>query len=265
MNYPVNVEEMRNSYSAFYIELYTLYLRTGVSYVAAATEDIFFNGNLYVSAPLARGDIKYALDNVTSEVEVQLGDINDDKLAAILNGFDFRGCQVHIDRIQYPDSLSDGNLSEPMYRGYIDAPSFADGVFSCKVKNIFPNMQAPHRTYTLPCNSWFGDEFCGMDKQRTEVVVTGVDTTGTTVYISGNYEQDKWKHGTAKINGEKRNILSSNANSIAVHINFLQDNIVGQKIILERGCDKTYETCKRYGNLARYTGFPAIPFENVYR
>lgn len=260
---PVKMTEAKNKYTTFFIELYTLELRTGVSYVAACDEDIVFDGKIWTAIPFSRGDIKSTQDEPTQEIEVQVGDVNDDHLAYVMNGFDFRGCKASLSRIQYPDSLSDPSLVQLMFEGYIDSPSFADGVFSCVVKNVFPTMQVPQRQFNLPCNSYFGDSVCGLS--TNDVWDTVINTNGTTIVLSGSYPDNFWKNGMARINGESRNIITSSGQVIRTHINFLQDAIVGQRILLQRGCDKTQDDCRRHGNTVRFTGFPAIPFESVYR
>ena len=69
------------------------------------------------------------------------------------------------------------------------------------------------------------------------------------------------------IKGESRLILSNKDNKIVVNYSFLQDGIKdGIYATLIRGCDKTKETCQnRFNNMKKFSGFPAIPFENVYR
>lgn len=264
MNLPVKMNEAKDKYSTFFIELYTLELRGGITYIAACDENIYYKRRLYTAVPFSRGDIKSSMDEPTQELEIQIGDVNDDHLAFLMNGFDFRGCKATLSRILYPDSVTtDTDLEQFLFSGYIDSPSFENGVFACTIKNVFPSMKAPQRMFDLPCNSYFGDSICGLDLNTTNDIVEV--NGGNTIVLQNSYEADFWKNGTARINGESRNIVSSNGNQIKIHINFLQQSITGATITLERGCDKTQEDCRRHNNLKKYTGFPAIPFESVYR
>ena len=181
-----------------------------------------------------------------------------------MNGFDFRGCEAAITRIAYPESL-ETNQGFYVFCGYIDNPAYEDGVFSCTIKSYFPSIQAPSRAYQLSCNSSFGDCICGMSKARTVLTVTKVNSDGS-LSVGENFANNYWKDGLVSISGESRLIVSSSDNKIKVNYGFMQGNLVGKTVILERGCDKTRETCKnRYNNLKRFSGFPAIPFESQYR
>ena len=260
---PVKMKEARNSTAPFFVELYVLELRTGVTYIAACDEDIEYDGDIYIAVPFSRDDIVRSADNLFDETSIRLGDVDDTKLAYILSGFDFRGCRVGIMRIQYPDSLKDPRIVLPVFVGYLDSPSYGDNVFSCRLKSMFPMIKAPRRAYQIQCNSNFGDVNCGLNLSQKESVVKAV--SGNKIYLQDSYAADFFRYGIAAIKGETRNVLASGGNCITVGMNFMQDNIVGKKIRLERGCDKTKECCRAMGNLKHFSGFPAIPFESVYR
>ena len=261
---PVSLQQMKDSEETFFIELYEVALRTGTIYLAACDEDIEFNGHTYMAIPFERGEISKSIDQVTDQCTVSVGDVDDERLAYIMNGFDFRGCTAAIMRIAYPDSL-ETNQAFYVFYGYLDNPAYEDGVFSCTIKSYFPSIQAPSRTYQITCNSAFGDCICCMDRHKTTLKVVSISDDGF-LTINKNYDEDYWKDGTASISGETRLITMSNGQRIQVNYGFMQNNIIGKSIILERGCDKTYETCKtRYKNLKRFSGFPAIPFESQYR
>ena len=85
------------------------------------------------------------------------------------------------------------------------------------------------------------------------------------IFLSQNYEDDYWKNGVCTVEGESRIIISSSGNKIKLNVNFLQDTLTGKLAVLQRGCNKTKEDCERFGNLNHFSGFPAIPFESVYR
>lgn len=260
---PVSMAEMKEKNETFFIELYILELRTGTTYIAACDEDIEFAGNRYIAVPFERENVVRSMDNITDSVSVTFGDCDEGLLAFILNGFDFRGVTATILRIQYPDSLSDPRIFQWMFTGFIDEPSFSGGTFSCRIVSRFPEINCPNRRYQLACNNTFGDSCCGVDLAIEEKTITGMD--GNKLSFSTTWPEDYWKDGVATINGESRIIIRSSGNSITLNVNFVQNDIVGQKATLQRGCDKTTTGCDRFGNRKRYSGFLAIPFETVYR
>lgn len=264
MTVPVSLQKMKDKGETFFIELYEIALRTGTIYLAACDEDIEFNGNTYIAVPFERGEISKSIDQVTDQCTVSVGDVDDERLAYIMNGFDFRGCTATIMRIAYPESL-ETNQGFFVFYGYLDNPAYEDGVFSCTIKSYFPKIEAPSRSFQLSCNSAFGDSICGMSKARTTLTVTAVNNDGSLV-VNQSYTDNYWKDGLISISGESRLITGSTDCTIRVNYGFIQENLVGKTAVLERGCDKTSATCKnRYDNLKRFSGFPAIPFESQYR
>lgn len=259
---PVEMQKAKESQAPFFVELYVLELRTGISYIAACDEDIEFNGNIFTAIPFSRDDITRSADNLFDETSVTLGDVDDSKLAYVLSGFDFRGAKVAIFKIQYPDSLKNPKLVLPMFIGYLDSPSYSNGVFSCSLRSMFPTAQVPRREFQLQCNSDYGDDNCKMPYSPIEAKITGVSKN--TLTLNKNISE-VYKYGIATVLGESRNILSVSGNKITTGINFLQDGLVGKTINLQRGCDKTKECCGKIGNLIHFCGFPAVPFESVYR
>ena len=263
---PQKMSEMKDSDATFFIELYIVNLKTGTIYLAATDTDITFAGQTYMAIPFQRETIDKSMDNVIDSCEISLGDGNYDKLAYLSNGFDFRGADVTIFKISYPDSLEDDTIKSISFMGYINSCSYSDGVFSFSLNTRLPNIEVPNRTCQLCCNSEFGDSECGISLEETNVeLATG--STSSNILLPSTYETNYWKDGVIFIKGESRLILSNEGNKIVVNYSFLQSDIKGgMEATLIRGCDKTKETCQnRFNNMKNFSGFPAIPFENVYR
>lgn len=263
---PQKMSEMKDSNQTFFIELYKIDLRTGPLYLAATDTDITFAGQTFIAIPFERETITRSVDNVIDSCDIKLGDGDYDKLAYICNGFDFRGCDVTIIKIMYPDSLTDDTLCSMVFAGYIDNPSYSEGVFSCTLKTRMPNIEVPNRSCQLCCNSDFGDDECKMSLGTTTLSLSE-GTNKDNIVLPTSYSNDYWKDGVISVKGESRLILSSSGNKVTIAYSFLQDDIQeGTQATLIRGCDKTKETCKnRFNNLRNFSGFPAIPFESVYR
>ena len=259
---PVNMKKAAESGNPFFIELYIISLRTTTLYLAACDEDITFAGNKYFAVPIKRDELNKSLDSITNDCSLEVSDCSDDLLRYVLSGYDFRSCNCNIIRIQYPDSLSDELNFAWVFSGTIDEPSFSDGVFTCKVTREFPQIQTPGRDFRLACNSEFGDAECGMNVGKE--VLTVVQETPNRLRLPKSYEKNYWKCGTITIEGESRTIISSDGDYITLNLNFLTD-FTTHSAELVRGCDKTKKMCQKYKNMRHFSGFPAIPFENVYR
>ncbi|SFB10904.1 baseplate hub domain-containing protein [Selenomonas ruminantium] len=259
---PVCMAKAKESKNPFFIELYILNLRTGVTRLAACDENIVFAGETYLAAPFQRGDIGRNLDTINDSVEISMADCSHEMLQFVMNGFDFRGCNATIMRIQYPESLKNPNAVQLVFSGFIDEPSFSNGMLSAKINARLPEINCPNRNYRLACNSEFGDSECGMSLAREDLAVTG--RKGNTLILNVSHEKDYWKDGVISVDGESRVVSSSSGYNVTVNVGFAHETI-GKSAALTRGCNKTVERCKAYDNMKNYSGFPAIPFESVYR
>lgn len=258
---PVSMAKAKESGNPFFIELYVLQLRDGVMRIAATDENILYNNEEYTAVPFQRGEVTTSMDNLTDSCEVSLGDCSYELLKYVIEGFDFRGCNAMIFRIQYPDSLKDPTIAQPVFAGYIDEPSYSNGEFTCKVKSRLPEIECPNRNFRMACNSSFGDEECGMS--LAEETMSVVSTASNTVTLEKSHDKNYWKDGVISVGGESRIITESNGDTITLNVNFVQD-ITGHSATLRRDCNKTVEACRAFGNMKHYSGFPAIPFESNY-
>jgi phage-related protein len=260
---PVKMQQMKESNQTFFLEIYDIALRTGTIHLVASDTNITFNGVQYLAVPIQRESLTRSMDNITDNCQLSIGDVDYGLLSYVMKGYDPRMSNVLVRRIQYPDSLSNPSINEWLYYGFLDELSFADGTFTCKIMSRFPQIDVPNRQYSLHCNSEFADDQCRASKSTTNVSVTGV--SGNTLYLARSFNQNFWLNGVCTIEGESRIITQSNGNWIQLNVNFLQDRLVGKTAQISRGCNKTKTDCQRFGNLARFSGFPAIPFESVYR
>ena len=258
---PVKMSEMKEKSETFFIELDSIKLRTGMTYIAACDEDVTYDGQTFIAVPFKRESLVRSMDNITDSCKITLADVDYGLLAYVMNGFDFRGCDCTIFRIQYPDSLKNPKIVQWVFSGFIDEPAFSGGTFSCTVMSRFPQIDTPNRYYQMCCNSEFGDSECGMS--LASVTAKVVRASGNTLTLDKNLTTN-YRCGVCSVSGESRIIFSSSGNSIKLNVNFVQP-MEGKKVTLTRGCDKTKEMCKKYGNMKHFSGFPAIPFESVYR
>lgn len=254
--------EMKEKADTFFIELYAIKLRTGMTYIAACDEDIEYNGQKFLAVPFRRESMVRSMDNITDSCKISLSDVDYGLLAYVMQGFDFRGCECTVLRIQYPDSLKDPSIVQLMFTGFVDEPAFEGGVFTCTIMSRFPEIEAPNRGYQLSCNSEFGDEECKMSLSEETAKVVKAD--GRVLTVDRDFPENLWICGVCSVAGESRIVSASKDNTLTLNVNFIQP-MEGKEVTLQRGCDKTHEMCKRLGNAKNFSGFPAIPFESVYR
>jgi len=260
---PVSMQKMKESNETFFIELYSIDMPSGIVNLAATDEDIVYNGITFTAVPFKRQSITKSMDNITDSCEISMSDVSDQLLAYVTNGWDFRGAICTIVRIQYPDSLRDPSIVQWVFTGRVDEPAFSQGTFTCRLTQVFPEIQCPNRSYQLNCNSRFGDNECGMSLASENVSIIGA--SGNTVILNKSYANNYWLHGVITVGGESRNIEKQVGSALTLNVNFLQEPIIGKAANLIRGCNKTTTDCRRFNNLRHYSGFPAIPFEATYR
>ena len=246
------------------VELYDIALRTGMLYICNTDKDIMFEGHKYVSIPIEREEISQTTDNIDDSMKITMSDANTDQLQFIIAGFDFRGCQVRVRQILYPDSISDNSICRDSFYGYVDNPAYEKGEFSCTLRSRIHKITVPRRTYQSMCNCKFGDRICQMDTalQNGKIMKVLQDNT---VVIETDKEDDFWNNGVITIEGESRMIQKSKGNVITTYYPFFASIVEGQYYAIQRGCDKTLSTCTKYNNADHFTGFPSVPFEDIYR
>ncbi len=147
----------------FVVEIYDISLRTGMLYVCNTDRDIVFEGNKYVPIPLEREDISLSVDDIDNEMKLTMADATVEQLQYIIAGFDFRGCNVRVRQILYPESLNDNSIFREAFYGYIDNPAYENGEFSCTLRSRIPKVTVPRRTFQSTCNCKFGDAICQAD------------------------------------------------------------------------------------------------------
>lgn len=257
---PVSIEKSKELNSSFFIELYNIYLKTGIIRICNCDKIIIFNKLQYYPVPIQRGNIKSTVDAKVDNMDLKISDADNEKVSALLEGFDFRGRKVEILRIQYPESLSDNSIVIPVFWGYLDAPSYSNGEFTCTVKASFPQNNVPIRVTQYICNNNFGDENCKLNKDIRIININTEKSTPTKIITGDKIEPNYYKNGLITIGYETKMIKSNDADGTIYTFYPFQGDIQATAT-LQRNCDKTPEMCERYGNRKNYGGFLSIPKE----
>lgn len=257
---PVSIAQAKEQSSSFFIELYNIYLKTGTIRICNCDSVITFNNLDYQPVPIERGSIKSSVDAKIDNMDLKISDVDNSKISALLDGFDFRGRAVEILRIQYPESLENSSIFVPVFYGYLDAPSYSNGEFNCTIKANFPNAKVPAFTTQYFCNNTFGDSGCKMDKAERVLQVNTLTSTPNDIVLNDVVlEPDFYKNGLITIGYETKMIKSNTENEIITFYPFLADLKTTARV--SRNCDKTPEMCAKYNNRQNYGGFLAIPKE----
>ena len=264
---PVVLEEAKEKYNNFFIELYTLTLTTGIVRLCNCDKVINFGGNDYQPVPVQRGSIKSTVDSKIDNVELKIADTDLSKVAALVGGFDFRGCYCEIDRIVYPDSLNDSDIVMMVFYGYLDNPAYSNGEFTVQVKAALPYTTKPSRTTQYYCNSIFGDDECQASKGKKNITINTETSTASKIIVNtglDNVDTGYYENGLLTIGYEtkmiERDYFDSNDQRI-FQMSYPFMGTLVQNAKVQRNCDKTIETCRKYNNQKHYSGFLAVPKE----
>lgn len=270
---PIVMSEMKEKYSVFFIDLYVIHLASGDLHIAAADENIPFyipgatTEVTYSAQPIEREVLKSTADSKVNTVTIRIANVSDDFTTALFQSFDFRGSEVEILQIAYPDSLGDPEAYRLAFPGYIDAPSLdmSKATFEAQLKTKMPNYETC-RTVMKACGVWFGDaDECGAT-QETQSGTVGANSTQTTIYDSSiTQAANYWRNGVCTIGFESKKIISSTVGSITVEYPFYSTPAVGTSYTIVSGCDHTQTDCSRHGNLVNYGGFPSISTEYLIK
>lgn len=270
---PTALATMKDKYEVFFVDLYVITLATGVLHYTNLDVQVNWyvpgttTAMTYEPIPIQRSALKQTLDNKIDNVTLTISDASNAFMNALLSSFDFRGSEVDIYQIAYPDSLTNKDAYKYVYSGYIDAPSLDmdKAVFSTTLTQRMVNTEAG-RVVGINCNAWFGDaDECGATKVTKSSTVKANSTQYTIYDTSITEAAGYWKNGTVTITYETKRIISSTVGSITVEYPFYSTPAVGTTYTMSTGCDHTYTDCTRHSNTSNYGGFPAVALDYMIK
>lgn len=142
-----------------------------------------------------------------------------------------------------------------IFKGFIDsyALSAPEFTISCKsLKALFNNSLVSN--YGEYCSANFCDSKCGLSVMNYthEFEVTAID--GTKIAILRGSSNVNFENGYALHDHKKLSIISDNGDYIILNEGISDHDL--SSIRLVAGCDKTYASCKHFGNTINFRGFP---------
>ena len=261
---PIKIAAAKEKSSTFFIELYEIYMPQATLRYAAADEDIVFNGNTYLAAPIQRDTVKATADSKLDNCKLTVSDFDSSFTLALLTGYNFLGCRAVIFQIMYPESLTDPLCYAPIMWGDLDSPQLTTKNATFTVDIIAPTTYLENaRTMQLPCNSQFAD---GESCMAALDLRTGTVQAGSTEFIVNTgitVANGAWNSGLITVGWETRLIVASSGSMVTVAYPFR--SVPTGVFSIQRGCDKSDANCAIHGRQVDYSGFKNVPFETTYK
>lgn len=249
------------------IELYRFIGTTQEWTVTSYAKDVTFGADTYTSLPgLKRSVLKIGTQeetNLALDVEMPFDH-------PLVRAYAYQNAPPTLSleiRRAHASALNDSAL---MWQGKI--LSFAVEGRTCKLRgpSLFSYLISGATTapkYQSPCNHVLYSTECGADAAANQHVTTVTSVGVNTLSLASNPFADGecnageivWAGGQ-----ERRMVISNVLNDFTITFPFSGIGI-GDSVVLRRGCDHSYETCKaKFANGINFGGCPNVPTENPF-
>jgi uncharacterized phage protein (TIGR02218 family) len=171
------------------------------------------------------------------------------------------------------------NWQDVTQRVLLDVSSFGDirrtdAAFTAELRSAAaPYDEEKGRLYASRCDAEFGDARCGLSLAATSRRVTAAITAvaskaqfsvATPASIAaGALNEGRVLFQTGSAQGLRAAIVSharsSGTDTIVLDRAIDAGFAIGNSVELTIGCDKRFATCKGFGNIANFRGFPHVP------
>lgn len=276
------VEAVMNSDSAWYADLFTFTLKSGVVLrYTSADVDVTWGGNTWHAtlangAPLiSRGDITFEPGLTVDQLEIT---IQTDETMTVSG-------------LPWPHAIRVGLLNDatvelqravallgqpvagviPRFSGKVGpcSPGRAASTITAESLLAYLSAPVPSNVYQPSCANTVYDNACGLSRAANETTVTisSVSLDGLTVNIAGaTLVASRYLGGFARFLGtvggnvNQQVTISDNATGqITLLYPFPASLLIGQQLALAPGCAKTEAACVVFANRPRFRGHPHVP------
>lgn len=164
------------------------------------------------------------------------------------------------------------------FRGTLGEMVRAGGAFRAELRGLAEAMNQPQgRVYQRDCAAVLGDKACGFDRDAAgyflERAAARVEAGQVFRFDSFSGFEDRWfergrivvlSGAAAGLSGViKNDRIKDSGREISLWQDLGTSVKRGDLLRFEAGCDKRAETCRiKFGNFARFRGFPHIPGED---
>lgn len=243
------------------INMYRVTVGSNQWYYTSGEYDVSTGIYDYLAKPLKRTDLSF--DMSTTEVTLTIpGDLAPFELFKYSTPL----IPFTVEIMEYPSMNS-------AFTGNVLSCSFDSVKGIAKVKlgsnRALDGSTAPARTFGTTCSYELFSSACGVSKaSHAAVIGTGsMSQTDNVLYVPGlgAYGATTFSGGYLETTeGESQYIVSQSSDYVTLlgSLTTLGDS---SAITFYKGCDKQHTTCNsKFGNIARFGGFPFIPFINPY-
>ena len=249
--------------SAEPIELFRFTYGTTRFLYTSADHDISYLSETYVAVPIKRGNITHTQDLGVAELEVMVSRDND--LASVFIGPP-PDAVVNLTIFRSHVDISDVVV---VFKGRVISVAFGKSEAKLTCEPVFTSLSRPglRAIYQMTCRHLVYGFRCGANSSAFRVSGT-VNTINGIAITSPIFatKADGWFTGgwIEFTNGVKRMIISHVGNTIKM-ATFGHGIGAGASFYAYAGCDKAMNTCiNKFGNFARYGGFPYMPKKNPF-
>ena len=237
-------------------------------FVTTSAETIVSNGQSY--EPLA-GLKRSVLKIGTQEEENLALDIEMPFDHPLIQEYAYKTAPPTLELNLYRAHRTDPNDRKLMWKGKVLSFSVEGRIAKLRVPSLFAyllNGVAPAPRYQAPCNHVLYDSRCTVNPAGFQTVamitsisnnIVSVDTLGALTVSQLLGGDMSWASG-----GENRMITGGTGLDLVVTYPFA-NLTVGQSVVLRRGCDHSFTTCKSvFSNGDNFGGCPLVPDKNPF-
>lgn len=244
-------------------ELYKIAVGSTIYYYTSFVQDVIFNSNPYVAAPIKRGEFSFT-----------------EKLRAVRVSV---SAPLYAPLIQFIASAPPEDVAITIYRAFKDAPDTdyiqlfnghvlditidkGIGTVNCESETRLLRNKVPKFVFQAYCNHMLFDSNCGLVEATYAVAGTITNITGSVIKaVAWDALADGYFIlGHANFGNDIRLITNHVADALTLQIPF-SGLSVGGTVTAYPGCDKSYETCVgkfAASNLEHRLAFDNIPSSN---
>lgn len=263
-------------------ELFTFTLINGVVLRYTSLDiNLTVGGLVYKAAPITRGSIKettgVSVDDMDITWLLKLTDTLPGSTTPIIQAMRygaFDNATFSLDKVFSPNpwvynmpNISDDYVLKGRFNGRVDIDQAGMTYAKLRIKSMLEllDVSMPRNLYMPSCGRVMYSSGCGVN--RAALTKSGTVQSGSTITLINTgltFANDYYNNGvitfTSGVNsGIRRSVRTSSSGAITTILPFPKLPGEGDSFIIYPGCDKTRDTCKKYGNQDNFKGFLYIP------
>lgn len=246
-------------------ELYHIWIEGGAHWrYTSGDAGIDYEGEHYRPAPIARDEVSYNAQLDVSELTVRTHALTRPAMNFMAtNPVEMLWIEVlRLFRDQDPYEAA------VVFVGHIKGVSFRGGEAMCRcvALEFFLRQNVPRHRYGPACNNQLYDDFCGVNREDYDHVVTleSVSADGLTLASAGfdALADGYFQFGEVVWQSHRRMIVEHSGETVKLQYK-IQDLAAGQIVTAYAGCDWKYATCSsRFSNTNNFFGMRYVPYKN---